>query len=124
VGQATEYYRDNPRFSSEFSHFSRILSGEIRSVPVDQIYTSGYIVYTLEAGIWSFMQHPDTRDILLTAVNLGLDTDTTGTIAGGLAGLAHGMGSIPDDWFESLARKQDIDALLNRYLDLLVQRYS
>jgi ADP-ribosylglycohydrolase len=47
----------------------------------------------------------------LKAVNLGEDTDTTGAIAGGLAGLFYGYSSIPDVWLKSLVRKKDIEEL-------------
>ena len=51
---------------------------------------------------------------MLAAVNLGDDTDTTGAVAGGLAGLAYGGGEIPSEWLAVLARRADIEELATR----------
>lgn len=52
--------------------------------------------------------------MVLAAVNLGEDTDTTGAIAGGLAGLLYGWQSIPSAWIDVLARRDDILALIQK----------
>jgi ADP-ribosylglycohydrolase len=52
-----------------------------------QVSSDGYVVHTLEASIWSFMTTDNYKDAVLKAVNLGKDTDTTGAVTGGLAGL-------------------------------------
>ena len=38
------------------------------------------------------------RECLMSAVNLGGDTDTIAAITGGLAGLTYSFDEIPDDW--------------------------
>ncbi|WP_367117556.1 ADP-ribosylglycohydrolase family protein [uncultured Parolsenella sp.] len=48
----------------------------------------------------------------LAAVNLGDDTDTTGAVAGALAGIVYGIEGIPDTWLETLRAKDLIDACL------------
>lgn len=50
----------------------------------------------------------------MKAVNLGEDTDTTATVTGGLAGLYYGDGGIPVSWVEQLARRQEIESLVER----------
>ncbi|NEA17600.1 ADP-ribosylglycohydrolase family protein, partial [Streptomyces halstedii] len=40
----------------------------------------------------------DFRTAVLTAVNMGRDTDTTAAVAGALAGALHGASAIPADW--------------------------
>ena len=54
------------------------------------------------------------KDAVLKAVNLGEDTDTTGAVTGGLAGLLYGSDSIPDSWLVILARRDDIEDLADR----------
>jgi ADP-ribosylglycohydrolase len=47
-------------------------------------------------------------EAVLKAVNLGDDSDTTGAVTGGLAGIYYGVENIPSEWVEVLARKDDI----------------
>lgn len=116
------YERRAPDFASQLSHYSRILGGELPSLDEKDVYSSGYIVHTLEAAVWCFMSHENTKEVLLAAVNLGLDTDTTGTVAGGLSGAFHGMDSIPGDWTDSLAQRDMIDSLIGEFIDTLTTR--
>jgi ADP-ribosylglycohydrolase len=116
VRDALEYYGNEPRFQPELKHFMRILSYALVSLDEEEIETTGYVVHTLEAAVWSFLRHGTTKEILLQAVNLGLETDTTGTVAGGLAGLAHGLGGVPRHWLDSLARRNDIAELVERFI--------
>jgi len=50
----------------------------------------------------------------LKAVRLGDDTDTTACVTGGLAGIAYGWQSIPDEWLASLVQKDEIMGLCDR----------
>ncbi|MGL6136789.1 MAG: ADP-ribosylglycohydrolase family protein, partial [Planktothrix sp.] len=45
---------------------------------------------------------------------LGEDTDTTAAVTGGLAGIYYGFNTIPSEWVEQIARKDDIIALADR----------
>jgi|GEM_PF-999071 len=48
------------------------------------------------------------------AVNLGNDTDTSGCVTGGLAGLYYGADTIPAGWLDVLAGRDDIEDLAIR----------
>ncbi|TAJ81269.1 MAG: ADP-ribosyl-[dinitrogen reductase] hydrolase [Gallionellaceae bacterium] len=63
---------------------------------------SGYIADTLQAVFQSFFDTDDFRDCLIDVVNRGGDADTTGAIAGMLAGALHGLDDIPGVWLKSL----------------------
>ncbi len=119
---ATRYYNTDSIYKNELTHFFRILSRDLLSLEKKDIYSSGYVVHSLEAAIWCFMNHGTTRDILLEAVHLGLDTDTTGTIAGSMAGLYYGLSDIPAGWINSLAQKESIDKLINEFVGILSSR--
>jgi ADP-ribosylglycohydrolase len=80
----------------------------------EEIHSSGYVMHTLEASIWCFLKTNNYKEAVLSAVNLGNDTDTTGCITGGLAGLYYGIENIPADWQNVLARKTDIVALAEK----------
>ncbi|WP_254391860.1 ADP-ribosylglycohydrolase family protein [Terribacillus sp. DMT04] len=58
--------------------------------------SDGYVVHTLEAAIWSLGNSNNFKDAVLTAVNLGGDTDTVASITGSLAGMIYKMDSIPN----------------------------
>jgi len=79
-----------------------------------EIKSSGYVVHTLEAALWCLLTHDTYAATVLAAVNLGDDTDTTGAVAGGLAGLAYGETAIPAEWLAVLARRVDIEDLAAR----------
>ena len=79
-----------------------------------EISSSGYVVHTLEAALWCLLKHDTYAATVLAAVNLGDDTDTTGAVAGGLAGLAYGEAGIPAGWLAVLARRTDIEDLAER----------
>lgn len=103
-----------PAYSRELSHFNRVLSGKIADYPMDEIKSSGYVVHTLEAALWSWLNTASYAEAVLTAVNLGDDTDTTAAVTGGLAGIEYGFAAIPSHWVDEIPRKNDIIDLANR----------
>lgn len=85
-----------------------------------EIKSTGYVVDTLEAVLWCFLNTDNYRDCVLTAVNLGDDTDTVAAIAGGLAGILYGVGGdkgIPEEWISQIARKDWIGELCKKVED-------
>lgn len=74
----------------------------------NDIQSSGYVVHTLEAAVWCLLRTDSYASCVLKAVNLGDDTDTTGAVAGGLAGIYYGADSIPQAWKSAVARKEYI----------------
>ena len=96
------------------AHYQRVLGGTLPGLPEPQIQATGYVVHTLEAALWCLLRHDTYPATVLAAVNLGDDTDTTGAVAGGLAGLAYGAASIPPEWLAVLARRADIEELAGR----------
>ena len=91
-----------------------VLAGTLPDQPESAISSSGYVVDTLEAALWCLLEHDTYAATVLAAVNLGDDTDTTGAVAGGLAGLAYGEAGIPAEWLAVLARRADIEDLAER----------
>lgn len=94
--------------------FDRLLKGNIQDLPEDKINSTGYVLDTLEASVWCLMTTESYGEAVLKAVNLGEDTDTTGAVTGGLAGLLYGYKTIPEEWINMLARKDDIEDLAAR----------
>jgi ADP-ribosyl-[dinitrogen reductase] hydrolase len=54
----------------------------------------------------------------LKAINLGEDTDTTGAVTGGLAGLHYGIGQMPEKWMNVIAKKEMILGLAARFYQI------
>lgn len=96
---------------NEVALYNRLLTDDISLLPKDKIYSSGYVLHTLEASIWCLLTTNNYADAVLKAVNLGDDTDTTGCVTGGLAGIIYGHENIPADWLSVLARRHDIENL-------------
>lgn len=108
-------YAEKQRFSlNEVELFQRILKNDISSYPEDEIRGSGYVLHSLEASLWCFLNSESYSEAVLKAVNLGEDTDTTGAITGGLAGIYYGYENIPQEWIEVLVRKDDIEKLCEK----------
>lgn len=83
----------------------------INTLDISQIKSSGYVVDTLEAALWVVSHEGDWeksfRNDILTAVNLGKDTDTVAAVAGGMAGIIYGLEDVLD-WVEKLRNKEEI----------------
>jgi ADP-ribosylglycohydrolase len=101
--------------TSEIELYNRILFDDISRIPQEDIYSSGYILHTLEASLWAFLTTDNFKDAVLKAVNLGDDADTIGSVTGGLAGLFYGFEQIPTEWVETLVKKEDIEELALNY---------
>jgi ADP-ribosyl-[dinitrogen reductase] hydrolase len=102
----------------EFECFRHHLTDDFNSTPESEIVSTGYVLHTLHASLWCLLTTQSYRECVLKAVNLGGDADTTGCVAGGLAGVAYGFPSIPSEWVGQLARKGDLDRLFHEFADL------
>lgn len=98
----------------EITYFDRILRRDISKLGADDLSGSGYVLHSLESGIWCLLTTETYKDAVLKAVNLGDDTDTTAAITGGLAGLYYGFDAIPAHWVSQIARYGDIEDLCER----------
>ena len=64
---------------------------------------SGYIVDTLQTVFQCFFDTDTLADCLVETVNRGGDADTTGAIAGMIAGACYGLRAIPSTWLKALS---------------------
>lgn len=115
LSTAVDYYQNYQEFSSEIKVFQRLLDPEFKKTKLKDIESSGYVVDTLEAGLWCLLNTDDYKTCVLKAVNLGRDTDTVAAIAGGLAGITYGYDSIPLKWRENIIKKDFIESLCHKY---------
>ena len=81
---------------------------EIEGWSRDDVKSTGFVIDTLGAALWCALNTKSYADCVLTAVNLGDDTDTTACVAGALAGAMYGYESIYESWIEQLRGKEVI----------------
>lgn len=94
-------------FQSALPHYDTLIK-----TPRTEIRSGGFVLDTLKAAYWCLATTTTYKDCVLTAVNLGNDTDTTAAVAGALAGIVYGIQGIPDEWLNTLRGKEVIDACL------------
>ncbi len=96
----------------ETAEFARLVQGDLPALGENAIRADGYVIHTLEASLWCVLTSGSYREAVLKAVNLGEDTDTTGAVTGGLAGLVFGLDSVPAEWIRQIARIDEVEALI------------
>ncbi|MEQ1636805.1 MAG: ADP-ribosyl-[dinitrogen reductase] hydrolase [Methylococcales bacterium] len=80
--------------------------------------SSGYIIDTVQTILHYFFKTDSFESCLIATVNQGGDADTTGALAGMLAGAKYGLHQIPQRWLQQLDQKvvlqiqQQTDALI------------
>jgi len=93
-----------------------IAEGSFRQKTPPKIRGTGYVIDCLEAALWAFHSATSFEEAVLKAVNLGHDADTTGAVAGQLAGAYWGADAVPQNLKDNVARKE----LLQKFLEPLI----
>lgn len=109
VGAAREA-TDHPEVIAAFD--------ELDEVDPDSLDSGGYVLATLRASFWALTQHGSFEESIVAAVNLGQDADTTGAVAGALAGARWGASGIPDRWLDALLARDELTELADELLAL------
>ena len=114
MNNAKNFYGTN----EAFKNFSRLCDENFAALNEDKIYSSGYVVDTLEAALWCLLNTSDYKSLALKAVNLGGDTDTVAAVAGGLAGIFYGAESIPAEWLNILKRRDYLEKICEDFANV------
>jgi ADP-ribosyl-[dinitrogen reductase] hydrolase len=75
---------------------------------------TGFVVDTLYSARHALEAGTDFKGVIRRSILLGNDTDTTAAVAGGLAGVAYGLGGLPEDWMALLRGKEVVESILRR----------
>ncbi|AGC44809.1 ADP-ribosylglycohydrolase [Myxococcus stipitatus DSM 14675] len=75
---------------------------------------TGYVVDCLRSARDCVCAHGSYEDVVRSAVRLGHDTDTTAAVAGGIAGVIHGVRGIPARWLRALRGRELVEPLLRK----------
>jgi len=82
--------------------------------------SSGYVVDTLRTVFDAFFSTDSFEDCVVKTVNRGGDADTTGSIAGAIAGARYGLDAIPRRWLQAL--DPDLRGELSALAEALVRK--
>ena len=123
LNKARIFYRTNPENTQYDNLYRRIglIGLQFEDDPLtfhrfnrEDIKSSGYVVDSLEAAIWCLLNTHSYKECVLMAVNLGDDTDTIAAIAGGLASALYGYDAIPQEWRDTLIKREYIEEMCER----------
>jgi ADP-ribosyl-[dinitrogen reductase] hydrolase len=82
--------------------------------------SSGYVVDTLRTVFDAFFSTDSFEECVVRTVNRGGDADTTGSIAGAIAGARYGFDAIPRRWLQAL--DPDLRGELSALAEALVRK--
>jgi len=111
VSDVYQYFADEPLHEA----LNSIIQCEYISKGVDEIQSSGYVIHSLEAVLWSFYHTNTLEEAILKSVNLGDDADTVGAITGQLVGAYYGVDGIPYEWINGLSHLDRIEAVFEAF---------
>lgn len=83
----------------------RIIDGSWQGRSRYQIHSTGYVVPTLEAPLWSVARTGHFRSAVVLAANQADDADTVAAVTAQPAGARYGLYGIPEHWLDAVARK-------------------
>ena len=112
------FYEHDPWWAAEFDYFQLLLPGDLARRRESEIDSDGYVLHTLAASLWCLLTTGGYQECVLKAVNLGGDTNATGCVAGGLAGVYYGLADIPEQWIDALAKRTEVETLFNAFSQL------
>ena len=72
-------------------------------IEASELSNSGFVLDTLQTGLYHALTADDAETAIVNAVNEGGDTDTIGAVAGAVAGARFGASALPNRWTESIA---------------------
>ena len=71
-------------------------------IEINKVMSGGFVKETYEAAWWAFSTTNSFEDCIIKAVNRGHDADTTGAVAGMIAGRYYGDSKIPSYFKDNL----------------------
>ncbi len=87
--------------------------GEYKSKTPAEVQTSGYVVHTLEAALWTLWHANTYEEGIKILAAMGDDADTTCCVYGQLAGALYGDQAIPGRWLGALRRRSLVEAVVD-----------
>lgn len=111
---------DSPPYGGAIALTPKVMNiakGTYKDKSRAEINSSGYVVHTLEAALWSFYNTDNFEDGAILAVNLADDSDTTGAVYGQIAGAYYGYDAIPKRWLDKIVKLDMIVEMADKLYD-------
>jgi ADP-ribosylglycohydrolase len=77
-------------------------------------YGAGYVLDCFWSAFESLKSSDSYQETVTRAIKYGNDTDTTASVAGGLAGVYWGVGGIPAEWLRNMRGHEIVDPLVRK----------
>ncbi len=116
-----DYINSTSCNNDEKALFLRLFYDDIQDLTEDEIYSTAYVIHTLEAAVWCFLTTNSYKEAVLKAVNLGHDTDTSGSVTGALAGIYYGYSGIDPHWIQAIKKQSEIGELALRFQAKIIE---
>jgi ADP-ribosyl-[dinitrogen reductase] hydrolase len=101
-----------------------VIGYALRAIPSlrpEELRTTGFVIDTLQAALWTALYVESFEEGLVLVVNRGGDADTAGAVSGALLGARFGASGIPGRWLEVLEHRERIDRLATRLHELTME---
>lgn len=95
--------------------FEHLLKDNIYNSSLEMINSNNYVVDTLEAFFYCFINSDNFNQTLIGAVNLGGQASTLGGLCAGVAAIYYGYDSIPEKYLDNLQKKDYLLKMGNTY---------
>ena len=102
------------RITGAYPYFQEIFDGSLKNIKKEDLVSSADVVCSIKTALWCLMNTSSYSEAVLTAVNLGEDTDSIGAIVGGLAGIVYGKDEMPDEWVSGMTDMSSIVDIAER----------
>lgn len=81
-----------------------------------ELVNSGYVVSTLQAGLYHGLTASTAESAIVDAVMMGGDTDTIAAVTGAIAGARFGETALPDRWLQAIDESIELKELANQLM--------
>ena len=100
--------------------YKMLLSEDFYKADDNCIGETGYVVDCLMTAVYSMLHGTCYEDTVLSAINLGYDTDTNAAVTGALAGVFYGVDNIPSRWLRVVKKKEMLEIYANNFAQHIV----
>lgn len=106
----------------EFIKNERILNAieAVDKITESEVLNDGYIVETVKASLWFFLNTDNFTDAVIKSVNKGGDADTIAAIVGAFAGSYYGIKDIPEKFIRELQNSKYIIELSEKLYEISI----